>query len=529
MGDAPQWVADRARVAAARAGRDPAEFLATVLKLHAKTRATLCSADRWTAALEAAVKRKPRVEAPADDPAALFREVVERVRAHYYFEEEWHYTITGLFIFQAWAVRAGALPAVFYVFYGGRFGSGKSNVLYLVSALTDGLLVENVSPSALARSMETGRAVMLDEIDVSRGSELDDIMAALLRSGYRRNGPPYVRWDAKAKKREEIPIFGPKAGTFRSTLDPALQSRGFTIPTGKPIGEGGFDLVLANLWSRTSDLVPRLRAWGKAAAREWSSDRLEQLARSPEFRVELKAIAGEVGANRESELLAIALLVAHMIPADVGPSLLSAKLLREVEVSEEQTEALEEVRDVVLATMSRTVTFAEGGAEVYRVVQRTVRDAISLRRKDRQERPITPSRLALLRREMGVKDVWLRDHHGSLIWNLPKAFVEGLREATTESTPHTVSKTTQNTLSGDTPGNTPHPHLNPSPDGLSTPHPLTDPSLNPSSAVSDVSEGSGGGPVRGGGVDPDPPSQPLREETENWTIPRKDRKREGEP
>src|SRR5579864_6171088 len=103
---------------------------------------------------------------------------------------------------QAWAARAEALPAVFYLYFGGAFSTGKSNVLSLVAALTDGLMLENVSPPALARVIEKGRTILLDEIDVERGEELDDVMSALLRSGYRRNGPPYVRWNAKDKKPE---------------------------------------------------------------------------------------------------------------------------------------------------------------------------------------------------------------------------------------------------------------------------------------------------------------------------------------
>ena len=366
-------------------------------------------------------------------------------------------------------MRAGALPATFYLYFGGPFSSGKSNILRLVSDLTDGLTVENISPPALARSIEAGRTVLLDEIDVSRGAELDDIMAALLRSGYRRNGPPYIRWDAKAKTREVVPIFGPKAATFRSSLDTALQSRGFVIPTAKPVGEAGYDLVLANLWVKTTDLVSRLKSWGKRAAREWPGVRLEQLAHTPEFRAEVKAVAGEIGANRESELLTIALLVARMVPVDVGPQLSSARALRDVEVGEDQAEALGELRDVVLVSMGKTVSFGDAGAQLYRVVQRSVRDSVNLRRKDRQEKPLTSNRLALLRRELGVKDVWLRNHHGNLVWNLPPAFVDKLR--------------------GDTPESGPHPHHNPT----STPQPHIDPTSDPTSVPIDVSEGSRNG------------------------------------
>ncbi len=354
----------------------------------------------------------PELAAPVGDGAVLFAKLVERIRAHYYFEEEWHYTITALYIFQCWAARAGALPAFFYLYYGGQFGSGKSNILYLLSSLTDSLLVENISTSALARSIEAGRPVCQDEIDVSRGTELDDIMAALWRSGYRRNGPPYIRWDAKNKQREVVPIYSPKAATFRSVLDPALQSRGFTVPTAKPLGKDGYRLVLANLWSRTSDLVAQLRAWGRAGAKEWPDARLEALARTPEFQSEVESVVGEIGANRTSELFTIALLVAHMVPVEVATSLSSAGALREVAVGEDQAEALEELREAVVATIESTVSSSLDGQAVYRVVQRAVRDAVNGKHKERGDRPLTTARLALLRRELGVKDSWLVNFHG---------------------------------------------------------------------------------------------------------------------
>lgn len=456
----------------------------------------------------------PEPEVPSGDAAALFSEVVERIRAHYYFEEEWHYTICALFVFQAWAVRAGALPATFYLYFGGAFSTGKSNILSLVASLTDGLLFENVSPAALARVIENARTVLLDEVDVDRGSELDEVMSSLLRSGYRRNGPPCVRWNAKEKKSETIPIFGPKCGTFRSALDPALQSRGFVIPTGKPVGEESYALVLANLWSKTGDLVPRLKAWGKAAAKDWKSDTLEGLAKTSEFQAEVRKVAGTLGANRESELL-----VARMIPVDVSVSLSSASELRKVEISEDQAEAIEELRDVVLVTMSKTLSFAADGHEVYRVVQRTVRDAVNLRRKDRQEKPVPPGRLALLRRELGVKDSWLATHGHAIVWNLPKAFVDGL---------------------GDTPAGYSHaPPVLPSVTEGNSPPPIDLPSVT--EGHSNVS-GEGGAwevgstmGVPGGGVSPPadlplppdgrPPAHndPVLEEAENWTVPPQDR------
>ncbi len=369
----------------------------------------------------------PGAAASDAEGKALFGEVQAALRGHYFFEDDWHYTMAALFIMQAWAVRAGALPAVFYLYFGGQFSSGKSNILSLIATLSDGLLLENVSPSALARMIENARTVLLDEIDVQRGEELDDVMSALLRSGYRRNGPPYRRWNAKEKQPESIPIFGPKVGTFRSALDPALQSRGFVVPTAKPIGEAHYDLVLANLWPHVSDLVPRLRAWGKQTATRWPDGALEALARTAEFQSRVRKVVGKLGANRESELLTIALLVAQMAGVDVVESLSSATALRAVEISEDQAEAIDEVRLATLDNLSKVIAFNAGGEEVYRVAQKAVRDLVNSRRGERKERPLTTGRLALLRRELGVKDAWLAEKGHALHWNLPRAFVDSIR------------------------------------------------------------------------------------------------------
>ena len=105
------------------------------------------------------------------------------------------------------------------------------------------------------------------------------------------------------------------------------------VPTAKPIGEAHYSLVLANLWPKTGELVPRLRGWSARVGKDWSPDALEALARTTEFQSRVRAVAGELGANRESELLTIALLVAQMVPVDVVNSLSSARELRAVEIS----------------------------------------------------------------------------------------------------------------------------------------------------------------------------------------------------
>ncbi len=61
------------------------------------------------------------------------------------------------------------LPAVFYLFFGGRFGTGKTNILRLIADSHRRTLLENVSVAALARTITERRVVCIDEFDVSRG------------------------------------------------------------------------------------------------------------------------------------------------------------------------------------------------------------------------------------------------------------------------------------------------------------------------------------------------------------------------
>src|SRR5205823_8763679 len=103
----------------------------------------------------------------------LFRDVMGAIRAHYHMEQSWHYVVTTLFVFQAWVTSS--LPVVFYLPIAGTRGTGKSNFLSLTAALTNALQFENVSVAAMARMMQRGRTVTMDEIDKAMGKEQGEI------------------------------------------------------------------------------------------------------------------------------------------------------------------------------------------------------------------------------------------------------------------------------------------------------------------------------------------------------------------
>ncbi len=358
-------------------------------------------------------------------PDKLFGEVVETIRRHFYFEEGWHYVVASLFVFQAQI--AMLLPAVFYIFIGGAFGRGKTALLSLLAKLTDGLLFENVSLAGLARSMENGKTVCLDEIDVSRGKDKDEARDALLRSGYKRDAPPYVRWDPTRRAREEVPIYGPKAAAFRGILDDALQSRGFVIPTARLVGEEGFEYVLANFWPDLRGLPERLQTWGQEIREVYSENDLREIAHSESFRGRMREAVLELGANRESEIGAIALLVAHPLGISVEEELRRASELTQTLTGEGTAAEKEELAEVLLDLAGPLQEKLLEEAPEVRLKQTAIKHEVNRRRKDRGE-PIYRGhkRFSVLRRELGIKDAWLRTVGGCKWWAVPAPFLEGI-------------------------------------------------------------------------------------------------------
>lgn len=353
----------------------------------------------------------------------LYEEIKDTLRVHYYFEQGWHYSIAALFVLQARVCIS--LPGVFYIFVGGRFGSGKTNVLDLLRQLTGGIMLENSSIPALARSIGHGTTICIDEIDVARGKEYDEVRDALLRAGYRADAAPYRRWDAKAKALELVPIYGPKAASYRGALEDALQSRGFMIPTAKPVGEGGFDYVLRSFWRKLGDLPPRLEAWGKMAMAAYPSATLEEVGWSPAFRERVKAATRELGGNRDSELAAIACLVGEMAGVDTAADLRAANEVRLMAITEGGGEDLEELQEVVVELMAGAPRLKLEAPGEVRLRQREVRDALNRRRRERGERPLDDRRFAGLRRELGITEGMCVKYGGAKIWCLPEEWPGG--------------------------------------------------------------------------------------------------------
>jgi len=353
-----------------------------------------------------------------DQGAALFGEVKETISRHYHFEHPWHYVISTLFTFQA--KIALILPGVFYLFFGGLIGSGKTNILDLLRMLTNGDMFENVSIPAFARSMQNGKPVFIDEVDVRRSKEYDDIRNSLLRQGYRRNAAPYKRWNISTNDFDIIPVYGAKAVTYRSRLDTAFKDRGFTIPTVKKKGKDGYDLVLANLWPNVYNLPSRLDNWAKTVITNYSPDELKAWAYSEEFKKEVENTVVELGANRESELITIALLVARIIGIDVVEELKKAAKLRSD--SSESLDDLQELSEIIieLATNDQTKILEE--LPDIRLKQTDIKLMLNQRKQSRGEKLLSDRGFAKLRNDLGINDSMLRRPGNAVFWCLPMPF-----------------------------------------------------------------------------------------------------------
>ena len=185
---------------------------------------------------------------------------------------------------------------------------------------------------------------------------------SLLRQGYRRGDAEYTRDDPKTRELESVNVFGPKCCSFRGTLDPALASRGYVIPSTTPTGAASYGLVVSNLYPVPNDLPALLAAWGHARSAEWTGERIRALLESEAFRAKVKA-AGP-GNRREPELRAGDVRPAHhrIAGVDIGSDLLEASAARELVIEEEENEDLSEMTGVVLS-LSSTRTTLDGNPE----------------------------------------------------------------------------------------------------------------------------------------------------------------------
>ena len=154
----------------------------------------------------------------------------------------------------------------------------------------------------------------------------------------------------------------------------------------------------------------------------------QEIAYTEGFREKVKSVVREIGANRESELVTVALLVAEMAGVNVLKELESANELREMEIFAASDSDLDELRAIVLELSAGAQEKLLDGAPETRLIQAKIRREFNRRKKEDGGRQIHDRRFARLRRDLGVKDEWLVKgaETGGLVWRLPLPWLSSL-------------------------------------------------------------------------------------------------------
>jgi hypothetical protein len=394
--------------------------------------------DTWEAALLSEALTlillgpHPAEGAGPESGKSLFREVREVIEEHARLESPWASAIVALFVMQAYV--APILPCVSYLMIGGRFGHGKTKLLRLVMRLTGGMAFENVSVAALARSLKSGSTVGIDEYDVIRERDVQEIRDALVRQGYQADAAPYTRYNAAKQHVESFPVYGPKVLTFRGGVEDALQSRGYVVAMGDVEGEDGYRYVLRNMFPRDRGLSIRLKTWGEGMLGQWTPDGVRDMMQNG-LSEDVRRAVQVLGANRDSELATVACAVARIVGVDLGEELRRASEARSIAIAASSDADVELCREIVLELAKGTVQAAiDESYNTVSIRQKDIRKAFDETRRSRGDRRLSDAAFAAIRRELGVKDAWLTRPGNLITWSLPTPWLTWLTRLT--STPY---------------------------------------------------------------------------------------------
>lgn len=349
---------------------------------------------------------------PGTNGPSLFREVGDVLRHYVALDEGWEYDVASLWVLMA--VSSGALSAVFSVVCSERQGKGKTTALRLLSKLTGTLNASDISPAALVHWLKDHRngAVCIDEFDVTRDAERDSALAAVVRTGYTRDGS-YERWDPMARRADSCPTFGAKALGYRGKVDDATEDRVFILPLRPSVpGRNGARLVTRNNRLQLGSLPERLRKWGEIAA---AQPQLED-SESDAWLSKIEAVIGKdnIGANRETQLADVGLRVCQLGGVDLAVSLQAAFGIRREVASANISTELEEAREVLALFETNALT---KDASFIVVRQREFMERLNAQRSERGLRPLRDG--AKLRTDRGIRPTWLTHPRNKVTWNIP--------------------------------------------------------------------------------------------------------------
>jgi hypothetical protein len=163
--------------------------------------------------------------------------------------------------------------------------SGKTRLIEVVQLLVSNpLKADNISVAALARLVDGGATLLLDEVDAIFGkgksvSETQDSLRGILNGGFQRNGT-YVRMVGQGASMEPqaFSTFGPKLLSGIGELPGTLNDRSIPIYMKRKLAS---DAVARFSYRRaTVELTPikaTLAAWGVTAIEELQSTRPDVL------------------------------------------------------------------------------------------------------------------------------------------------------------------------------------------------------------------------------------------------------------
>ncbi|MCI4328789.1 MAG: hypothetical protein L3J86_04315, partial [Thermoplasmata archaeon] len=142
------------------------------------------------------------------------------------------------------------------------------------------------------------------------------------------------------------------------------------------------------------DIAVRVSSWGARATVEFPVERVREIALSPTFRAKVKGVVQELGANRDSELMTVALLTAEIAGIDVMATLKLASDHRESAAANTADDAIGELGAVVgdLARSSPQALGADDG--ITRLKQSAIAEELNRRRRESGKFALGTQRLA---------------------------------------------------------------------------------------------------------------------------------------
>ena len=240
--------------------------------------------------------------------------------------------------------------------------------------------------------------------------------------------PPTLGTTRPGTKSNGFRCTGPKALTIRSFLDPALESRGFIISASPVEGEEAYGFIVRNLWSDVGDLPARLARWAREASAGWPDSRLREVAESTGLAEKRRRVLEATGANRDTEQVLVALLVAEIAEVEVATELRSAVELRRASVGTQDAGDLEDVTEAILAATGSAQERLIEESPVLRVWFRELKKEVNRRRDERKEPHMSDRRLATMLTQVGVSESWKGATGNRVRFDLPGEFVRRLRD-----------------------------------------------------------------------------------------------------